>query len=240
MTKLTVAIATHFIDLGKIRMNIDHNTALRKATLFCNMDAEEMESLIGCLSPQVKSFAKNEIILMAGEPIRHLGIVLYGNACAYSEQSDGSRMMMSNLSASSVFGEILVSTRTHISPVTIYAESDVAVVFIEYKNIYSICAKACHAHSLFLQNMLKVIGDKYFYLFDRINILREKTLRARIMAYLHSLEVKDGTVTLPFSKTMLAGYLLANRSALSKELSKMERDGIITMDGRVIKIIKAV
>jgi DNA-binding MarR family transcriptional regulator len=36
---------------------------------------------------------------------------------------------------------------------------------------------------------------------------------------------------------MLADYLLANRSALSKELRKMERDGFITVNGRKIELL---
>jgi len=100
------------------------------------------------------------------------------------------------------------------------------------------CETACSVHRIFLQNMLKAIGDKYFYLFDRIAILREKKLRSRIITYLHTLKnnVKDSTVTIPFSKTVLADYLLVNRSALSKELHKMENDGLITVNKRVIEI----
>jgi CRP-like cAMP-binding protein len=100
------------------------------------------------------------------------------------------------------------------------------------------CASACTAHRVFLQNMLKVIGDKYFHLFDRINVLSEKTLRARITAYLYALSDrgKKTVVTIPTSKTMLADYLLANRSALSKELRKMERDGLIVVKGREIEL----
>jgi len=41
---------------------------------------------------------------------------------------------------------------------------------------------------------------------------------------------------IPFTKVMLADYLLANRSALSKELRKMENDGLITVNKRVIEI----
>jgi len=115
---------------------------------------------------------------------------------------------------------------------------DVAVALIEYERIFSICARACETHRVFLQNMLSTIGDKYFRLFDRINILREKTLRAKILAYLHTL--RDGNaafVTIPFSKTILAGYLMANRSALSKELRKMENEGIIALDGRKVEFL---
>ena len=221
-------------------MEMNHRAALQKAVLFQNISDEECASLISCLSPQVKHFSKNEIILLTGDFVYHIGVVLYGTAHAYLEHIDGSQTIMANLTPVSVFGEVLVSTKTHQSPVTIYAASDVTAAFIEYQKVYSMCAAACTAHRSFLHNMLNVIGDKYFLLFDRINILREKSLRARIMAYLYSLSGRGeaSVVTIPFTKTMLADYLLANRSALSKELRKMEQEGIIAVNGRKIKLLK--
>ena len=221
-------------------MEINYKTALQKAALFNDINENESAKLINCLSPYVKHFLKNEIILSTGDSVNHIGIIICGTACANLEHMDGSQTIMSNLMPMSVFGEVLVSTRTHKSPVTIHATSDVTAAYIDYQKVCSMCEAACAAHRMFLKNVLKAIGDKYFLLFDRINILREKSLRSRIMAYLHVLSDggKAAVVTIPFTKTMLADYLLVNRSALSKELRKMENDGIIAVNGREIEIIK--
>lgn len=221
-------------------MEIQIRKALHKTPLFQDLKKDECESLINCLSPQIRYFAKNEIIILTGDSVHHVGIILFGTACAYTEYVNGSQTLISNLTPMSVFGEILFSTKTYKSPVTVYSTSDVAAAFIEYNKVYSMCTTACAAHRIFLQNMHKAIGDKYFYLFDRINILQEKRLRARIMTYLYALKSRSeaSTVTIPFSKTMLADYLLVNRSALSKELRKMEQDGIISVNGREFKLIK--
>lgn len=215
-----------------------YKTVLQQSFLFQDISGEESEKLINCLSPQIKQFQKNEILLVTGDSVQQIGIILVGNACAYLEHINGNQTLMSNLTPMSVFGEILVSTRTHKSPVTIYAVSEVTTAFIDYQKVHSMRAAACVGHRIFMQNMLKAIGDKYFVLFDRINILREKSLRERIMAYLFSLSERGNTtsVTIPFTKTMLANYLMANRSALSRELRKMERDGIISVNGREIMI----
>jgi len=221
-------------------MELSIRSVLQKSVLFRDIRDEECGNLINCISPRVKQFAKNEIIILTGDSVTHIGIILIGTACAYIEHISGSQTIMSNLTPMSVFGEILVSTRTHKSPVTVYATTNVTAAFIEYQRVYSMCATACAAHRMFIQNILKAIGDKYFLLFDRINILREKTLRARILAYLYALSEggEKKTVTIPYTKTMLASYLLANRSALSKELRKMEHDGIIAVNGRKIEITK--
>ena len=219
-------------------MDITHKPTLQKSALFAGISAAEYENLIHCLSPSIKHFSKNEILLMTGDMVRHIGIILSGSAVAYLEHMDGSQILMSNLTPRSVFGEILVGTRTHKSPVTIYATADTTVAFVEYSQLFSSQATGCAAYPTFLQNILKTIGDKYFRMFDRINILREKTLRAKIMAYLQTMRGEDKTtcVTIPFSKTMLANFLMANRSALSKELRRMEDEDIIVVKGRTIKL----
>jgi len=220
-------------------MDINHIAALKKAYLFRGMNDEESAALISCLSPKVKNFLKNETILFTGDSVSHFGIILCGTAHAYLEHINGNQIVMSTLTPMSVFGEILASTRTQQSPVTVCAASSVTAAFFEYKKVSSVCAAACTAHRTFLQNMLTIIGDKYFQLFDRISILREKTLRSKIIAYFYVLSGggESAAVTIPFTKTMLADYLLANRSALSKELQKMERDGLIAVDGRKVRLL---
>ncbi|MCL2404100.1 MAG: Crp/Fnr family transcriptional regulator [Defluviitaleaceae bacterium] len=221
-------------------MELDYKSTLQKSTLFSDINTCEYENLLNCLSPGIKHFSKNEMLLITGDIVTHMGVVLSGTAHAYLEHIDGTHILISNLTQTSIYGEILVSTRTHKSPVTVYAMSDMTVALIEYRQLFSICTKACVAHRMFIQNMLRNIGDKYFRMFDRINILREKNLRAKILAYLHMLRSKGQTtvVTIPFTKTMLASYLMANRSALSKELKKMADDGLITISGKQVTILK--
>jgi len=215
-----------------------HIAALQRAYLFQGISDQEYVALMDCLAPKVKHFSKNETIFFTGDSITHIGVILFGTARAYLEHINGNQVIMSTLTPLSVFGEILASTRSQQSPVTVCAASDVMAAFIEYKKVCSTCPAACTAHRVFMQNMLTVIGDKYFQLFDRISILREKTLRSKITAYFFSLSGNGeaASVTIPFSKTLLADYLLANRSALSKELKKMELDGLIAVKGREVAL----
>jgi len=217
-------------------MEASHRKTLQKAYLFQGMSDEECVALIKCLSPHVKQFSKNEIVFLSGDTNPYISVILSGTAHAYLEHIDGNQTVMSILTPMKVFGEIIASTRTQVSPITVCAVSNIEAAFIDYQKGCSMCTAACAARRMFIQNMLRFIGDKYFYSFERMNILRERTLRAKITAYLYALSGngKTGSVTIPFSKTMLADYLLANRSALSKELRKMECDGLISVNGREV------
>ena len=61
-----------------------------------------------------------------------------------------------------------------------------------------------------------------------------RTIRERVMAYLSSLAKKSGShiVTTNFDRQQLADFLCVDRSALSTELGKMHREGLIDLKGR--------
>jgi len=76
---------------------------------------------------------------------------------------------------------------------------------------------------------VRTISDKYFLLSRRVDLLVMKTLRAKVCAYPLSEAEQQGsmTFTIPFSRIQLADYLNCDRSALSRELSLMQRDGLL-------------
>ena len=81
-------------------------------------------------------------------------------------------------------------------------------------------------HSLTTQGL---VSDKYFSLSRRIDLLVMKSLRAKVAAYLLSEAARAHSLTfsIPFSRIQLADYLNCDRSALSRELSTMQKEGLI-------------
>ncbi len=57
-----------------------------------------------------------------------------------------------------------------------------------------------------------------------------KGIRDRLLSYLSEQALKNGSshFLIPFDRQQLADYLGVDRSALSNELSKMQKDGLIT------------
>ena len=58
----------------------------------------------------------------------------------------------------------------------------------------------------------------------------KRIIRARLLSYLGEQAQRAGSrsFTIPFDRQQLADYLNVERSALSNELSKMQRDGLLT------------
>ena len=80
-----------------------------------------------------------------------------------------------------------------------------------------------------IRNLLIISAQKNYHLSGRSFHTAPKSIRGRVMAYLNTvaLQKKKTSFEIPFDRQQLADYLNVERSALSKELGKMQRDGII-------------
>lgn len=72
----------------------------------------------------------------------------------------------------------------------------------------------------------------------RAMAMAPKTIRGKILTYLSQQKKIAGsnTFSIPFTQTKLAHYLSVDRSALSNELSKLRREGIIDYQGTTYKL----
>ena len=136
-----------------------------------------------------------------------------------------------------MFGDVLGgSSRT--SPVTVVASAPCEVLLIPYEQL--LLSDGSPAHQLALRNLVRTISDKYFSLSRRVDLLVLKSLRAKVCAYLLSESERAGSLTfsIPFSRIQLADYLNCDRSALSRELSQMQRDGLLDTYKSSFKLLK--
>ena len=64
----------------------------------------------------------------------------------------------------------------------------------------------------------------------------------KVLHYLRTeaLPAPGGAVRTPYTRAGLAAYLGCDRSALCRELSRMRRDGILQIDGRVFRLLPGV
>ena len=67
----------------------------------------------------------------------------------------------------------------------------------------------------------------------------QRTTRAKIMSYLSAEAQKAGApeFTIPFSRQQLADYLSVERSAMSAELGKLQKDGLIRFSKNNFKLL---
>jgi CRP-like cAMP-binding protein len=135
---------------------------------------------------------------------------------------------------------VLVAARTgSTSPVTVQAQDDVSVLFLPFQRLVSPCGRGCGSHETLLRNYIGVLADKGLELHERINCLLRPSAREKILVYLHRVSHEQGsqTISLPFNRNEMASYLNIERSALSRELSAMKRDGLIEYHRNTFRVL---
>ena len=164
--------------------------------------------------------------MQAGAPSRRVGVVLTGSIEAYRPAPGGARTPITHMGPGGVSGDVLGGSSLD-SPVTVVASAPCEALLFPYEKLLQPDGSA--ARQRLLQNLVRTISDKYFLLSRRVDLLVMKTLRAKVCAYLLSEAEQQGsmTFTIPFSRIQLADYLNCDRSALSRELSLMQRDGLL-------------
>ena len=199
---------------------------LQTTSLFAGLSAEELQVLLARLGAFVRSYGKGEALVLAGEPNRRVGIVLNGELEAYRPAPGGARVPITRMEPGGVFGDVLAGSSLS-SPVTVLAASPCEVLLVPYERL--LLSDGSPAHQRVVQNLVRTISNKYFLLSRRVDLLVLKSLRAKVCAYLLYESERAGSLTfsIPFSRIQLADYLNCDRSALSRELSLMQKDGLL-------------
>lgn len=214
-----------------------HYTVLRRTSLFRSMSDADLDVLMGCFSPHIRRYRRGELLLMAGYETRELGIVLEGEITAAKPMPDGSAVVMTHMGPAGVFADVLAGGRSK-SPVTVTAALPCRVLYLPCEALLRPCGAMHKAHLQLLHNWLDTISSKYFALDRRLELLCCKSLRGRICLWLLEQREQAGadTFTTPLTRAELASYLNCDRSALCRELSRMQEEGLVELFRRSFKL----
>jgi len=212
---------------------------IRKCPLFTHIKDDDLIKVQNCMGGHIMKFSKNQVILEEGDPAVTLCIVISGAVQVVRDDYDGNRVIISRIEPSGLFAESVSITEDAHMPVTIVAENDCEVLMLDSSRILAPCYKNCYFHINIIKNLLDIIARKNIWLTQRIEITSRRTTRGKIMAYL-LMEAKHlGTkeFTIPFNRQELADFLGVERSAMSAEISRLRKDGIIECNRSWFRII---
>lgn len=205
-----------------------YREVLRQVRLFEGIESGALSSMLACLDAHIVDFKKTELVLAAGNRVDKVGIVLCGQLHIIKEDINGERSLIASLEQGSIFGEALCCAGVTESPVSVLASTDAKVLLLGFRRILQTCSSACLFHTKLVENMLYVIAQANLLLQTRMGFLSKKTIRARVLEYFEQTASKQGiSFTIPFNREELAEFLCVDRSALSRELSALKREGIL-------------
>jgi len=193
--------------------------------LFKNIKNNDIQILLNCFGAVTQNTKKNKILLLAGESIEYIGIVLSGRLNIIRESYSGNRALLGAIRQGGIFAENFYCSGMTQSPVTVIAAEDSNIMKLNINRPQKTCSSVCLFQKKLTENMLNIIAGKNLILQNRMEILELKTIREKVLLYLETFKNKN--ITLPFNRQEMADYLNVERSALSHELIKMKKDGLI-------------
>ena len=204
-------------------------TVLQRIPLFRGMTNKEIQDLLKSLNAQIQSYEKNDIILHAGSKPGVIGIVLSGSVTILSDDIWGNRTILSHIEKGGIFAEAYAILEDAPMLVDVIANEGCSILMLKTKGILSSSKIQNSWNYKFLCNLLLISSKKNLNLSGRSFHTSPKTIRERVMSYLNTLALQNDSTEfdIPFDRQQLADYLNLERSALSKELGKMQKEGII-------------
>lgn len=212
-------------------MNIETNSikSLKKNPLFNEVSEDEIIIMLDCLGAVKKSYGKNEYVLRSETQDEKMGIVLEGSVHIVKEDYWGNRTILSKAGPGELFGESFPWSESQPLPVSVIATEPSEIIFISYNRMTTTCTRACPYHTRLVGNMLHILVERNVQLTQKIDLLVQRTTREKLLSYLsaQAMLLNGNSFYIPFNRQELADYLAVERSAMSKELSRMKEEGLL-------------
>ena len=193
--------------------------ALAQCPLFAGIAADRLERAVAALSPRQAEYERDQTILLQGETPRGLGILLSGAALIVKEDYWGVRTVVAPLAPGDLFAEAFSCAGVAEMPVGVVAAEKSRALF----------GDPDREGRQILDNLMHILARKNLLLLQRLAVISRRTLRDKILTYLSycAQEAEARSFRIPLDRQGLADYLATDRSALSAELSRMQKEGLI-------------
>ena len=209
---------------------------LMQSELFAGLAEKDLREIVS--RGMLREYEKGQFAVVPQQKVDSFGVVLTGKIHIMHISPEGGYSLMSVLGQGEILGADLICTRSRISPYHAVAAVPARVLYFpaELLTRPGVLEEACRVSML--EHLLTLISNENMKKVYRLAILSQKGLRERIVTYLtmQAARRQASTFAIPFSREELADFLCVNRSALSHELSLMQREGMITFRKNVFTI----
>lgn len=212
----------------------DIQSVLRKSALFANLNEAEMRAL--CSRVTRRQFRRGELLFNEGDPCSGLFLVAGGKVRIFKLSPAGREQVLAVEGPGSSFAELPVFDGGKY-PASASASEDAEVLFISRRDFQDFCRE----HPEVALKVLAVVGARLRRLVGIIEELSFTTVRQRLISVLLRLAQESGTSTtqgirveLPKTHQDLAAELGTVRELVSRNLSRLQAEGFLKVDGHTI------
>ncbi|KAF1296293.1 transcriptional regulator [Enterococcus sp. JM4C] len=212
--------------------------ALSDTALFTQLNPTEIEQLLTAMKAEIKYYQKDEMIVYEQNEVHELGIIISGTAISSKLNILGKEIIVTHHHSGGYSALLTALSIQRKCPMSIRALEPLTMLSIPRENLFTYYPEQTRVHQLFLSNLFDSVAERALELHDRNDCLIMPTVREKVLTLLSSIakEKQTTSFTIPFNREEMAQYLDVDRSALSRELSAMQKDGIITFHKNFFEI----
>lgn len=208
---------------------------LRRVAIFADLSEPELQFLAE--RAVARDYEASEIVFSEGEPCAGLFVVEAGALRIFKSSPSGREQVLSVEGPGSSVAELPVFDGGNY-PASTSAAAKTRVLFVSKQDFYSLCL----VHPKVALKVLKVVGARLRRLVGIIEELSFTTVRSRLISFLLRI-AREGTKTsrgieanLPASNQELASHIGTVRELVSRNLSRLQAEGLITIEGKTVII----
>ncbi|MCI8354510.1 MAG: Crp/Fnr family transcriptional regulator [Lachnospiraceae bacterium] len=204
--------------------------------LFHSITDKETERILKCSRSCMKKYPAGTYVFEQGGLPTRLFLLLSGQVQICKDFTSGKRDVLYLVEAGNVFGEIFLFGNRERYWYDAVAVTDIAVLEMPWDFFYHFCSNACDHHKQLTQNMLEILSENNFKITRKLHIVTTSSLRERIAIWLIDSMDEEENVELRMNREQLADFLGVARPSLSRELMRMQADGLIQVSKKKIAI----
>ncbi len=208
---------------------------LRRVRIFNGLTETELRFLAERALP--RAYKKGELLFTEGDPCTGLFVIESGKVRIFKSSSNGREQVLTVEGPGSSVAELPLFDGGAY-PASTAALNDARVYFISKQDFHSLCL----VHPQVPLKVLKVVGARLRKLVGIIEELSFTTVRSRLISVLIR-QAKAGKKTsagieieLPASNQELASEIGTVRELVSRNLSRLQAEELIRMNGKTVTI----
>ena len=211
-------------------------SVLAKVQMFSALSEQEFAFVTQRLVQ--RSYGAGEIVFSEGDACAGMYIVQSGSLRIFKSSASGREQVLAIEGPGSSVAELPVFDGGNY-PASAQAVTDCVLLFLSKQDFQALCLR----YPPVALKVLQVIGGRLRRLVGIIEELSFTTVRHRLIALLLRLGKAEGQgnrggvmVTLPASNTELAAQIGTVRELVSRNLSRLQQEGLIRIDNRTLEI----
>jgi len=207
---------------------------LSQCPVFRGISEAQSKSLLGKIHYQIKSFQKDEIVVLAGDEVKNLLIILSGSVRGEMIDYSGKTVKIEDIEAPKPLASAFLFGKENRYPVTVTANNETRILAVPVQEFL----KLLQLNTNLLQNYLNSISSRAQFLSQKLHFLSFKTIKEKVAHFLlkeagerfHSFELKN-------TQQQLADLFGVTRPSLARVLGEMQTEGLIKIERKTVTLL---